>query len=107
MYNSLMSLLQYVDNNAGVCDMYSVCINSISNVRVTKNCSKLQCFTKLTGTYQIFILDVDISIMVNKIFHYLFITTSCCSCHMQGSPLKKRLIELMYLSQTFTITLVG
>ena len=106
MYNSLMSLLQYADNNAGVCDMYSVWINS-SNVQATKNCSKLQCFTKLTGTYPIYILDVDISIVVNKIFHYIFITTSCCSCHMQGSPLKKTLIEVIYISQTFTNTQVG
>ena len=85
--------------------MYSVCINSISNVRATKNCSKLQCFTKLTGTYPIYILDVDISIIVNKIFHY-FITTSCCSCHVQGSSLKKRLIELAKLKQTLTNTKV-
>ena len=92
-YYNLRSLLQYADNNAWVCDMHPVSITSISNVWARKNSSRLQCFSKLINTCLIFILDVDISIMVNKNFHYIFITTSCCSCHMQGSPLKKRLIE--------------
>ena len=39
-------------------------------------------------TYPIFIFNVDISFLVNKELHHIFMTS--CSCNVQGSFLVKR-----------------